>query len=216
MVALVAGPAGQTGTFLKTPLNASASWSAGSQAGDFSWSYDMAVPESAGGLDPEIGLSYSSGRVDGQTNGENTQTSWIGEGWDYHPGYIERSYRTCKDDLANSPAYTNATGDLCWRDYNATLVLNGKSTELVRDDTTQLWRLADDDGSKIEYDGWDQYHPELEQRAVAADHPRWHPLHVRGQLGRWAGDVLRPGCAGFLQPHQRPLLQDGRLRGLVV
>ncbi|MGC4897576.1 RHS repeat-associated core domain-containing protein [Micromonospora sp. DT31] len=151
MVALVAGPAGQTGTFLKTPLNASASWSAGSQAGDFSWSYDMELPESAGGLDPEIGLSYSSGRVDGQTNGENTQTSWIGEGWDYHPGYIERSYRTCKDDLANSPAYTNATGDLCWRDYNATLVLNGKSTELVRDDTTELWRLADDDGSKIEY-----------------------------------------------------------------
>lgn len=151
MVALVAGPAGQTGTFLKTPLNASASWSAGSQAGDFSWSYDMAVPESAGGLDPEIGLSYSSGRVDGQTNGENTQTSWIGEGWDYHPGYIERSYRTCKDDLANSPAYTNATGDLCWRDYNATLMLDGKSTDLVWDDATGLWRLADDDGSKIEY-----------------------------------------------------------------
>ncbi|MFI7217964.1 RHS repeat domain-containing protein [Micromonospora maritima] len=151
VVALVAGAAGQTGTFLKTSLSSSAAWAAGSQAGDFSWSYDMEVPESAGGLDPDIGLSYSSGRVDGQTNGENTQTSWIGEGWDYHPGYIERSYRTCKDDLANAPAYTNATGDLCWRDYNATLMLNGKSTELVRDDTTQLWRLADDDGSKIEY-----------------------------------------------------------------
>ncbi|WFE39254.1 RHS repeat-associated core domain-containing protein [Micromonospora sp. WMMD998] len=151
MVALVAGAAGQTGTFLKTSLSASASWTAGSQSGDFSWSYDMDVPESAGDLNPEIALSYSSGRVDGQTNGENTQTSWIGEGWDYHPGYIERSYRTCKDDLANAPAYTNASGDLCWRDYNATLMLDGKSTELILDDATQTWRLADDDGSKIEY-----------------------------------------------------------------
>ncbi|MBQ1049288.1 RHS repeat-associated core domain-containing protein [Micromonospora sp. C51] len=151
VVALVAGTSSQTGTFAKTQLASSARWAAGAQSGNFSWSYDMPVPESAGGLDPEIALDYSSGRVDGQTNGENTQTSWVGEGWDYNPGYIERSYRPCKDDLANAPAYTNATADLCWRDHNLTLVLDGQSTELIRNDATGAWRKANDDGTKIEY-----------------------------------------------------------------
>ncbi|MEV0327793.1 RHS repeat-associated core domain-containing protein [Micromonospora echinospora] len=151
MVALVSGPVSQTGTFVKTSMASSGSWAVGTQAGNFSWSYDMPVPGSAGGLDPEVALDYSSSRVDGQTNGENTQTSWVGEGWDYQPGYIERTYRTCKDDLANSPVYTNATSDQCWRDYNATLVLDGQSTELVRDDASGTWRKADDDGTRIEY-----------------------------------------------------------------
>ncbi|MFF0255979.1 polymorphic toxin-type HINT domain-containing protein [Micromonospora zamorensis] len=150
VVALVAGASSQTGTFTRTPLASSSSWAAGSQSGDFSWSYDMEVPPSAGDLDPEIGLNYSSGRVDGQTNGENTQTSWVGEGWDYQAGYIERFYRPCKDDLETSPTYSNATSDLCYRDHNATLVLDGESTELVLDDASGTWRKSDDDGTRVE------------------------------------------------------------------
>ncbi|TQJ23705.1 RHS repeat-associated protein [Micromonospora sp. A202] len=150
VVALVAGASSQTGTFTRTPLASSSSWAAGSQSGDFSWSYDMEVPPSAGDLDPEVGLNYSSGRVDGQTNGENTQTSWVGEGWDYQAGYIERFYRPCKDDLETSPTYSNATSDLCYRDHNATLVLDGESTELVLDDASGTWRKSDDDGTRVE------------------------------------------------------------------
>ncbi|MET8088465.1 RHS repeat-associated core domain-containing protein [Micromonospora sp. NPDC005237] len=150
VVALVAGTSSQTGNFTKTSLASSSSWAAGSQSGNFAWSYDIEVPPSAGDLDPEIGLDYSSGRVDGQTNGENTQTSWVGEGWEYQSGYIERSYRACKDDLANSPKYTNATSDLCYRDQNATLVLDGESTELILDDASGTWRKADDDGTRVE------------------------------------------------------------------
>jgi RHS repeat-associated protein len=141
-----------TGTFAKSSLADSASWVAGSASGDFAWSYDMEVPPAPGGLEPDLALSYSSGAVDGRTNAESAQTSWIGEGWDLNPGYIERQFRACKDDVTGATAaqYTNATDDLCYRDQNATLVMDGKSTELVRIGTTAKWRLAEDDGSTVE------------------------------------------------------------------
>lgn len=141
----------QTGDFRKTPLAPSFSWQAGTSGGDFTWSYPVRVPPAPGGLEPGVTFSYASSSVDGRTNSENSQTSWLGEGWDYQPGYIERSYRACKDDTANAPYYTNATDDLCWRDDNATIVWNGRSTELIRDDTAGKWRLADDDGSRVDY-----------------------------------------------------------------
>jgi RHS repeat-associated protein len=147
-----AAASADTGTFARSGLADSASWVGGMPSGDFTWSYDMEVPPAPGGLEPDVGLSYSSGAVDGRTNAENTQPSWIGEGWDHDPGYIERGFRACKDDVTGAtPAqYTNATDDLCYRDQNAVLVLDGKSTELVLDDATGKWRLAEDDGSRIE------------------------------------------------------------------
>ncbi|MFI5493609.1 RHS repeat-associated core domain-containing protein [Actinoplanes sp. NPDC051859] len=141
-----------TGTFARSSLSESGSWSAGRQSGDFSWSYPMEVPPAPGELEPELELNYSSGAVDGRTNGANTQPSWIGEGWDFEPGYIERQYRACRDDVTGAtPAqYTNATNDLCFRDQNATLSWRGQTTELILDDATGRWRLADDDGSYLE------------------------------------------------------------------
>ena len=58
--------------------------------------------------------------------------------------YVERSYNSCKDD--------GQTGkyDLCWKTWNASMVLNGKSTELVKDDASGAWKLKDDDSSKVE------------------------------------------------------------------
>ncbi|MDQ0369424.1 hypothetical protein [Catenuloplanes indicus] len=151
-VALMADAVSDNGTFAKTSLAQSYSWAAGESAGDFNWSYPITVPPAPGGFNPQISLNYNSGSVDGQTNGENTQTSWLGEGWSYEPGYVERSYRPCKDDLAGAtPVHNNATSDLCWRDYNLTMVLNGRATELVRDSTTGQWRLMDDNGAKVEY-----------------------------------------------------------------
>ncbi|MGH3659425.1 MAG: RHS repeat-associated core domain-containing protein, partial [Micromonosporaceae bacterium] len=144
-----ASASSDTGDFGKTPFSSSYQWQAGDSGGDFSWSYDLEAPPSAGGHDPEVSLSYSSGAVDGQTAGANVQPGWIGEGWDYTPGYIERSYRPCADDTANSPAYTNATGDQCWRLPNARLVWNGKSTELILG-ADGKWRAADDDAAKVD------------------------------------------------------------------
>ena len=42
------------------------------------------------------------------------------------------------------------TGDNCWRDDNASLMLNGHATELVKDATTGAWHPKSDDGSKVE------------------------------------------------------------------
>ncbi|MFY1633364.1 polymorphic toxin-type HINT domain-containing protein [Solwaraspora sp. WMMB335] len=151
VVALMAAGAGETGSFKRTSLGEPASWQAGQSGGGFSWSYPLAVPPAPGGLEPEVSFDYSSSAVDGRTNGNNSQPSWIGEGWDYHPGYIERSYRVCSDDLEGFPAHhTDATPDPCWREPNAKLVWRGQATEIVLGDGDGKWRLANDDGSRIE------------------------------------------------------------------
>jgi hypothetical protein len=41
-------------------------------------------------------------------------------------------------------------GDLCWKYDNATLSLNGKTVELVKDDGGSGWHPRYDDGSKVE------------------------------------------------------------------
>ncbi|MFB6909357.1 RHS repeat domain-containing protein [Streptomyces bacillaris] len=45
---------------------------------------------------------------------------------------------------------TVKTGDLCWFDDSMTLSLDGSSNQIVRDDKTGAWKLADDDGSRLE------------------------------------------------------------------
>ncbi|XTZ14881.1 hypothetical protein ACQSSU_26000 [Micromonospora echinospora] len=150
VLALSAGTDSETGSFAKTSLSESSAWQAGQSSGDFGYSYPLELPAAPSDLAPEVTFGYSSGAVDGRTNAESGQTSWLGEGWNYEPGYIERSYRSCKDDQLPVPTFTNATGDLCWREENATLVWQGRSTELIRDSATATWRLAEDDGSRIE------------------------------------------------------------------
>ncbi|MEU4568112.1 polymorphic toxin-type HINT domain-containing protein [Micromonospora sp. NPDC023956] len=161
MVALVAGASSETGTFAATQLSQTASWQAGGSAGGFSWSYPVTVPSVPGGLTPSVSLGYSSAAVDGQTANNNTQPGWIGEGFGYEPGFIERSYRPCDEDTNVTPYWptTASMKDLCWRLPNARLMWNGKSTELVPDDasgsphvaTPKVWHLADDDSTKVEY-----------------------------------------------------------------
>ncbi|MEU4284930.1 RHS repeat-associated core domain-containing protein [Nocardiopsis dassonvillei] len=143
LVAAAADGSGEEGTgdYTATSLSPSSTWNVGPQTGDFSWTYPMAAPNTAGGLQPDISLSYSSQSVDGRVSDTNNQTSWIGEGFDYHPGYIERRYITCQDDDTDIP-------DQCWSHHNATLNLGGRSTELVYDDGE--WTPRNDDGSKVE------------------------------------------------------------------
>ncbi|GAA4736631.1 hypothetical protein GCM10023263_93880 [Phytohabitans rumicis] len=144
VVALDATSTSEAGTFTATSLSPAYAWSAGGQGGEFGFSYPLSVPPAPGGLVPELALGYSSGAVDGQTLARNGQTSWIGEGWDLQTGYIERDYRSCTQD-------GGTTGDLCWfSTYNATMVFNGLSTHLVRDNTTGQWKAADDDALRIE------------------------------------------------------------------
>lgn len=98
------------------------------------------------------------------------QASWIGDGWDYDPGHIERRYRPCEDDrkpldpgttnpkAPNNTAKKDKTSDLCWVSYNAVMSFGGKTTELVRDapagsdpeTATEIYRPQNDDGTRVE------------------------------------------------------------------
>ena len=55
----------------------------------------------------------------------------MGEGWEYHPGFVQRDYRLCRND---GVSYTG--GDLCWVAVSPlTVSLNGTTTRLIAADT---------------------------------------------------------------------------------
>ncbi|MGW4780002.1 polymorphic toxin-type HINT domain-containing protein [Streptomyces filamentosus] len=156
---------GPGGSFKATPLAANGKWSAGGSSGAFTYSYPMVVPPAPAGPAPSITLSYNSQAVDGKTAVSSPQASWIGEGWDFNPGFIERRYRSCKDDThdlaagpPNNTAKADKTSDLCWVSYNAVMSLGGSTTELVRDapadskpeSDTEIYRPQRDDGTRVE------------------------------------------------------------------
>jgi RHS repeat-associated protein len=143
MLALAAGTQSGAGDYKATPLSSSSAWEAGGGSGTFTWSYPLRVPPAAAGPQPNLALSYDSGSVDGRTANTNNQSSQVGEGFDLTSSYIERKYGSCDDDDQADKF------DLCWKYDNASLVLNGKATELVKDDTEGIWRLKDDDASTV-------------------------------------------------------------------
>ncbi|WP_369146611.1 RHS repeat-associated core domain-containing protein [Streptomyces sp. R44] len=164
VIGAVDSGAGPGGSFKATPLASSGTWSAGGSSGAFTWSYPMAMPPAPAGPAPNVTLSYNSQTVDGKTAVSSPQASWIGEGWDYSPGFIERRYRTCKDDThklgddtPNNTAKADKTSDQCWVSYNAVMSLGGSTTELVRDATTtpetgtEIYHPQRDDGTRIEH-----------------------------------------------------------------
>ncbi|MEU1401913.1 polymorphic toxin-type HINT domain-containing protein [Streptomyces sp. NPDC005728] len=166
VVAAVDSGAGAGGTFKATPLASDGKWEAGGSSGAFTWSYPLTVPSPPAGPAPEISLSYNSQTVDGRTAVSSGQSSWIGEGWSYDPGYIERRYRPCQDDrkklnagTPNNTAKKDKTTDLCWVSYNAVMSLAGKTTELVRvpasgsdpEKDSEFYRPQQDDGTRIEH-----------------------------------------------------------------
>ncbi|MFF4396524.1 polymorphic toxin-type HINT domain-containing protein [Streptomyces sp. NPDC001480] len=132
-----------------TSLSPSGTWNTNLNTGDFNWSYDMPVPDVPGGMTPKVGLSYSSGSIDGRTANTNNQASWVGDGFDLWSGFIERRYKPCSDDGVKH-ADGGKPGDLCWGYDNAYISFNGKAGELVPNGKDS-WKLKDDDGTKIDH-----------------------------------------------------------------
>lgn len=139
--AVMASDSSGTGTFSASPLSAQAEWSTSGAAGDFTWSYPLRVPPVASGLSPDLSVTYNSGVADGQTGQTNNQASGYGLGFDLASAYIERKYAPCRDSGRNN-------GDLCWKNDNAYLVLNGTATELLPKSDTE-WVARSDQGWKI-------------------------------------------------------------------
>ncbi|WP_203905071.1 RHS repeat-associated core domain-containing protein [Virgisporangium aliadipatigenens] len=150
--ALAATSSSSAGSYTSTSLAPSYSWAAGSASGGFSWSYPMSVPKPLAGPSPTVELNYSSQSVDGLSESTNNQASWVGRGWDWNPGYIERTFKSCRDD------YYVGAGDLCWSDSDkiAQLVLNGKSVTIVRSQWDGQYRVVDSEGWSVErvFGGW--------------------------------------------------------------
>ncbi|MFK0013905.1 ricin-type beta-trefoil lectin domain protein [Streptomyces sp. NPDC091027] len=148
---------GAGGTYKATSLSPSGSWTAGGSGGGFSWNYPLTTPAPPAGPAPKISFAYSSQAVDGKTSVTNGQASWIGDGWDWEPGFVERRYRSCSDDLKAAPGKPNndnATdkkkGDLCWAGDSVVMSLGGGTAELVHDAATGKWVSATDDGARVE------------------------------------------------------------------
>ncbi|MEV0642841.1 RHS repeat-associated core domain-containing protein [Streptomyces sp. NPDC050619] len=147
VLAVTAAASGSQGDYKATSLAPSAAWQTSLNTGDFAWSYAMEVPDVPGSLVPKVGLSYSSGSIDGRTTTSNNQASWVGDGFDLWPGSIERSYKSCEDDGITIDG--EDSGDLCWGYDNATLSLNGRGGELIRSSDGK-WHLKNDDGTRVE------------------------------------------------------------------
>lgn len=157
--AVTAEPAGPNGSYRATSLAPSSSWQVSPQTGDFTWSYPLRVPPTSAGHEPELAVSYSSASVDGQVASTNNQTSWLGQGHQLEPGFIERKFVACVDDMSGGNN-SEKTGDLCWKsDDNGKLLdvlvlsLGGRSTEIIKVQTAageaEQWRLQADDGSRL-------------------------------------------------------------------
>jgi RHS repeat-associated protein len=128
VVAATSDAGGGGGDYTATSLKPAGQWQAGGASDDFTYDYPIDVPDVPGGLTPQVQLTYDSQSVDGLTSSTNNQASWIGDGWDYSPGYIERSYQSCQQNTTDA----TKTFDDCWSANNAlTLSLNGKNTVLV-------------------------------------------------------------------------------------
>ncbi|MER8046658.1 RHS repeat-associated core domain-containing protein [Streptomyces sp. NPDC094032] len=142
--ALEASASGSSGSYKATDLLNSADWSVSGNSGAFSYAYPLSAPPAPGGDPLKLALSYSSQSVDGRTSAQNAQPSWVGQGWDITPGFIERRYHSCAND-------GQSAADLCWKDYDQVAIsLGGRSTQLIPLDAGRtIWRLRDDPGWSV-------------------------------------------------------------------
>ncbi|MFJ8473186.1 polymorphic toxin-type HINT domain-containing protein [Kitasatospora sp. NPDC094011] len=143
-LAVEADAKGSGGDFTASPITPSASWQAGANAGNFTYGYTVELPSALAGSAPAVSLGYDSSAVDGKTASTNAQPSWIGDGWEWHPGSIVRGYKSCKD------AGVEGSGDQCWGGDLLQLSLAGHAGQLVKDDKSCEWHLQGEDGTKVE------------------------------------------------------------------
>ncbi|MGW1559316.1 polymorphic toxin-type HINT domain-containing protein [Streptomyces sp. NPDC002144] len=156
-LAVTSGASGSQGDYGATTLSAAGTWQA-SATGSFTYAYPISVPASIGGNAPSVGLSYDSQSVDGETTARNAQASWVGDGWSYQVGYVERGYRSCGSLLdSDGKKIVKGSGDECWGGDNATLSFGSHSGVLVSDGTDanvpgeiRQWRLQGDDGTLVQ------------------------------------------------------------------
>ncbi|WP_093787344.1 RHS repeat domain-containing protein [Actinacidiphila guanduensis] len=129
VVAAVSTASGSQGSFTASdPATGSGTWTQSSDGG-FVYSYPIQMPTALGGSTPTVDLGYDSQAVDGETAArDGQQDDWIGDGWEYTPGYIQQSFRSCGNDGVDA---LKKSGDSCWGGYQLTLSYGSSSGVLV-------------------------------------------------------------------------------------
>ncbi|MET9119840.1 ricin-type beta-trefoil lectin domain protein [Streptomyces sp. NPDC004528] len=155
-IAVTSGSRGSQGDYSATSLAPEGSWQA-TGTGAYTYAYPVQVPPGLGDTGPSVALSYDSQSVDGETSARNSQASWIGDGWGYQPGFVERTYRSCGSLLdADGDKILKGSGDQCWGGANATVSFGSHSGVLVPTATAgapgeiREFRLQGDDGTVVQ------------------------------------------------------------------
>lgn len=136
------------GNYSALPGTGAAQWGSTSQTGGFTWSYPLPGRAAPAGGSPSLSLSYDSTSVDGRTSATNNQASTVGDGWALTGlGSIRQQFGSCMDQ--------GVTGsyDLCGNagGQSFTVSFGGRSGRLIKDATSGVFKLEDDDNTKIEY-----------------------------------------------------------------
>ncbi|MCF3129503.1 polymorphic toxin-type HINT domain-containing protein [Streptomyces olivochromogenes] len=155
-IAVTSGSRGSQGDYSATSLSPSGTWQT-SGTGAYTYSYPIDVPAAVGDTGPSVALSYDSQTVDGETSARNSQASWIGDGWGYQPGFVERTYRPCGSLLdGDGKKILKGSGDECWGGDNASVSFGSHSGRLVPTTSsgapgeTKEFRLEGDDGTVVQ------------------------------------------------------------------
>ncbi|WP_427166645.1 ricin-type beta-trefoil lectin domain protein [Streptomyces sp. C1-1] len=155
-IAVTSGSRGSQGDYSATSLTPEGSWQA-TGTGAYTYSYPIDMPAGIGDTGPSVALSYDSQSVDGETSARNSQASWIGDGWSYQPGFVERQYRSCGSLLdADAKKVVKGSGDECWGGANATVSFGSHSGVLVPTSSSGVpgeireYRLQGDDGTVVQ------------------------------------------------------------------
>lgn len=163
------GSGTSTGDYEATDLGPGGTWQVGLSSGAFTYSYPVPEPPLLAGDGLGLSLGYNSQSIDAFNQTTNNQAGWVGLGWDLSPGYIERRFRSCSEDIDDGSPKERSDqqywGNLCWEspdendgegdttDYSHSelyLSLNGKSTRIVNDHETGEWRTEQDFGWDLE------------------------------------------------------------------
>ena len=207
LVAVAAGPAGAQGTYKATALAPSAIGASPHPPAGSTGTIRCASVPTAGrpGPDGRTGLLLAVGRRPHRGHEQ--------------PGLLDRrglrlrARATSSGATSRAPttAHDTASGDQCWAYDNATLMLNGTSGELVKDDTTGEWHLRTTTAPKVEQltgatngDNDGEY-----WKVTTTDGTQY--FFGLNRLPGWAsgqrGDQLHLDRAGLRQRHRRALLQ---------
>ena len=156
VLAAAASASGSGGNFAAEPSSEADAWVASGSSGAFAHSYPIGVPPVPGGLEPHVSLDYRSQAIDGLTSATNNEASWIGDGWDYSPGYIEIEYAAC-----STVPLEPSTGDLCPETGRMILSRNGVSTPIVAG-SGGVYKAEADGGEEVLNQGnyWEVIEPD--------------------------------------------------------